>query len=247
LEIIYSQGHISFEEVMKFLTLTGQSQNIFFETIKYKEVMKKAKDLGFEVSDEQLQQFADDYRAIRGLYSRDEMLNFLRSNGLTEIDFEAFCEASLLMVVLKNHLAAEEKIEEHFINNRSEFDLARVSIITVKEENMANEILIQVNEEGEDFHKLARKHSIDETTKYSGGYVGLVSRRMLSPEVSAKVFNAKAGDIVGPFEREKLFQLILVEEVVKPELNEEVREVIKEKILGEWVSPFLKDGIRIKL
>jgi hypothetical protein len=38
-----------------------------------------------------------------------------------------------------------------------------------------------------------------------------------------------------------------VEEVVKPELNEEVREVIKEKILGEWVSPFLKDGIRIKL
>jgi parvulin-like peptidyl-prolyl isomerase len=107
--------------------------------------------------------------------------------------------------------------------------------------------LIQVNEEGEDFHKLARKHSIDETTKYFGGYVGLVSRRMISPEVSAKVFNAKAGDILGPFERENLFQLILVEEVKKGELNDEVREAIKERILGEWVSQFLKDGIRINL
>ena len=249
MEITYFQDNISSEEVMKFLALTSQSQKIFFEAIKYKEVMKKSKELGLSVSDEQLQQFADDYRAIRGLYSGDEMLNFLKGNGLTEDDFEAFCEASALMAALKNHLATEKKIEEHFINNRSEFDLARISIIIVKEETLADEILIQVNEEGEDFHKLARKHSIDEPTKYSGGYVGLVSRRMLSPEVSAKVFNAKAGDILGPFafERENLFQLILVEEVVKGQLNDEVRETIKERILGEWASQFLKDGIRIKL
>jgi parvulin-like peptidyl-prolyl isomerase len=245
MKITYAQGSIEPEEVVKFMALTGQAQAVLFQIIKNKEVRKKAEELGLTVSDEQLQEFADQYRTIQGLYTSDEMLNFLKINGLTEDEFEAFCEASALIIALKNHLATEKKMEEHFINNRSEFDLTRISIITVKQETLADEILIQVNEEGEDFHKLARKHSIDETTKYFGGHVGLVSRRMLSAEVSAKVFNAKAGDILGPFEREKLFQLILVEEVMKAELNDDVKEAIREKILGEWMSQFLKDGIKI--
>jgi parvulin-like peptidyl-prolyl isomerase len=198
-------------------------------------------------SDEQLQEFADQYRTIRGLYTSDEMLNFLNINGLTEDDFEAFCEATILLIDLKNHLATEKKIEEYFINYRSEFDLARISILWVKGKTLADELIIQVNEEGEDFHQLARKHSVDEATRYLGGYVGNVSRGMLSPEISAKVFNAKGGDILGPFQRENLFQLILVEEVMRAELNDDVKEAIKERILGEWVSQFLRDGIKINL
>jgi len=247
LEINYFKGKIRPEEVIKFLALTGQSFSLFSEIIKYKEVLKKAKELGMSASDEQLQEFADQYRAIRGLYSSNEMLNFLKSNGLTEDDFEAFCEATILLMFLKNHLATEKKIEEYFINYRSQFDLARISILLVKEKALANEIMIQINEEGGDFHQLARKHSIDEATRFSGGYVGNISREMLSPEISAKVFNAKPGDVLGPFEREDLFQLILVEEVMRAELNDEVKEAIKERMLGEWVSQFLRDGIKINL
>jgi parvulin-like peptidyl-prolyl isomerase len=247
LKVTYSQSNISPEEVIKFLALTGQSNNIYFEMIKNKEVVKKAKELGLMVSDGQLQEFADQYRTIRGLFTSDEMLNFLKCNGLTEEDFEAFCEASVLTMALKESLPTEQRIEEYFINNRSEFDLARISIIIVKEETLANDIMIQVTEEDEDFHKLTRKYSIDETTRNYGGYIGGVSRRMLSPEVAAKVFNAKAGDLLGPFEREKLYQLILVEEVMKAELNDDVKEAIKERIFSEWVSQFLKDGIRINL
>jgi len=245
LEIHYPKGEITPEEVIKFLALTGQFFNIFSEIVKYKEVVKKAKELGMTVSDEQLQEFADQYRTIRGLYSSDEMLNFLKSNGLTEDDFEAFCESTILLMVLKNHLATEKKIEEYFVNFRSQLDLARISILLVKGKTLANEIMIQVNEEGEDFHQLARKHSIDETTRYSGGYIGNVSREMLSPEVSARVFNAKPGDVLGPFEREDLSQLIFVEEVIRAELNDEMKEAIKERIFVEWVSQFLKDGITI--
>jgi parvulin-like peptidyl-prolyl isomerase len=247
LEINYFKGKIRPEEVIKFLALTGQFLNIFFEIIKYKEVLKKAKELGMSASDEQLQEFADQYRTTRGLYSSDEMLNFLKSNGLTEDDFEDFCEATILLMALKNHLATEKKIEEYFINNRPQFDLARISILLVKGKTLADELLIQLNEEGEDFHQLARKHSIDEATRYLGGYIGNVSRSMLSPEISAKVFNSKPGDVLGPFEREDLFQLILVEEVMRAELNDDVKEAIRERILGEWVSQFLRDGIKINL
>ena len=245
MKIVYSHDTITPEEVVRFLTLTGHSDAIFPEIIKHREVMKKAKELNIEVTEEQLQQFADNFRTLRGLYSAEEMGHFLQNVGLKEDDFEAFCESSLLTAALKEHLADEKKIEEHFINNRSDFDLARISIIVVKDENLANEIIIQVTEDGEDFHGLARRHSLDEATKYCGGYAGIISRRIFPPEVNSKIFSAKAGDLLGPFQKDALFQLIFIEEVIRAGLGDNVKEAIKEKIFREWVYSFLEEGIKI--
>lgn len=104
---------------------------------------------------------------------------------------------------------------------------------------------MQVTEDGEDFHTLARSHSLDETTKHYGGHLGPITRKMLSPDVSAKVFNANAGDLVGPFKKDEYIQLILVEEVIKAELTDHVQKVIKERIFEQWVSRFCEDGIRV--
>ncbi|MBW2092478.1 MAG: peptidylprolyl isomerase, partial [Deltaproteobacteria bacterium] len=199
MEIVYSHDVITPEEVIKFLSFTRQSVPIITEVIKAKEVAKKAKELKLEVSDDELQGFCDNFRKVCNLYTVDETLDFLKNAGLSEDDFEGFCEMSLLTSALKNHLATEEKIEEYFVNRRAELDLARISSILVKDEGLANEIVLQVTEDEEDFHALARLHSLDEKTKYAGGYIGLVTRDMLWPDISAKVFNADEGDLLGPF------------------------------------------------
>ena len=247
MKIVYSHDTITPEEVIKFLTLTGQSDVIFSEIITHREVVKKARELTIGVSEEQLQQFADNLRTLRGLYSAEEMVVFLRNAGLELDDFETFCESSLLTTALKDHLADEKKIQDHFINNRSDFDLARVSIIVVRDENLAHEIIIQVTEDGEDFHGLARRHSLDEATRYRGGYVGMISRQMYPPEVNSKIFSAAAGDLLGPFRKDALFQLILVEEVIRADLDERVKEAIREKIFRGWAYSFLKEGIKISV
>jgi parvulin-like peptidyl-prolyl isomerase len=246
MKITYANDTITPEDVVRFLSLTGQSQSIYNQIIIHKEVVKKAKELGIVISDEQLQRFADNFRSLKGLYSAQEMIDYLERSGLDEDDFEAFCEASLLTADLKEHMAEEKKVEEYFINNRSEFDFARISVIIVGKEGLANEIAMQVTEDGEDFHALARRHSLDEATKYSGGYVGVVSRKMLSPEIAAKVFNADAGDLVGPFQKDEHQELIWVEEVIKPELTDQIKEGIKERIFAQWVSRFFEEGVRIK-
>jgi len=245
LKIVYSHDTVTPEEVISYLGLIGQADAVFSEIIKNKEVMKKARELNIELPDEQLQQFADNYRNLRGLHSAEAMITFLENAGLTEDDFETFCELSLLTASLKDHLADDKKIEAYFVNNRSDFDYARLSIIVVQEEHLAREIIIQVTEEGEDFHALARKHSLDEATKYAGGYTGMLSRQMLPPDVSAKVFNASAGDSLGPFQKDAFFQLFFIEEVVTATLNEGVKEAIKELIFREWLSPFLKGGVKV--
>ena len=113
LKILYSHDTITPKEVIRFLVLTGQSDTIFSEIIKNKEVIKKANELKIAVSDVELQQFADKFRTLRGLQSADDMIHFLKNAGLTEEDFETFCEASLAAASLKEHMADEKKIEAY--------------------------------------------------------------------------------------------------------------------------------------
>lgn len=245
MKIIYSKDSITPGEIMKFLILSGQSRSLVAEMIKNKEVQKKAQELNIEVSVNELQQFADSFRAANGLFSSEDTANFLENNGLTEEDFEEFCELNLLVSAVKDRLADENKINEYFVNNRSEFDRARIAVIVVGDENLADEIIIEVTEEDTDFHTLARKHSIDEMTKFSGGYIGYITRQALPPDIAAKVFNAETGEVLGPFPVENNYQLIFIEEVKRAEMSEKLKEVIKESIFNEWAFQFYKDGIKV--
>ena len=245
MKIKYSRGSLGLDEVLKFLAFSGQTDPIFREVIARKEAVKKAGELKIVAGDEELQEFADHLRVTWGFFSSQEMLDFLIRNGLTEDDFADFCEAAVLVHKLKDHLADEGKIREHFINNRAEFDRARVSTITVKEESLAGEIILQVAEEGADFHALARKYSRDESTKHAGGSLGLVPRRHFRPDIAAKVFNASAGEVVGPLSGDGSWLLIYVEELARAELNDQLRDLIKERIFEEWASSFLKETITV--
>lgn len=245
MEIMYSNGTVSCDEVMKHLALIGYSHRLYSDIIRNKEVVKKAGQSGIKASDKQLQEFADNFRTLRGLHTAESTYNFLKNAGLSEDDFEAFCESAVLNMLLKEHLVDERAIEEYFVDNRADFDSARISSIVVKDQNLAKEIIMQVMEDGADFHKLAREHSLDERIRYAGGYVGMISRRMFEPDIAAKVFNASEGDVLGPFKQHNAFQVILVEEVRKDELTDDVKDVIREHIFSEWVSHFLKDGISV--
>lgn len=245
MKISYGQGVVTPEEAIKFLALAGQSQSVLVEVIKNKELRKKAEELKIEISEEELQKFADHLRTVQGLFSYEDTMRFLNHYGLTEDDFEEFCEHMLLTSAAKDRLASEKKIQEYFFHNQREFDKARISILPVKDEALAKELIVQIVDDGEDFHKLARIHSIDEGTKYAGGYVGAVQRKMVAPDLAAKVFSAKAGDVLGPFKSENQYELILVEDLIKAELTEEMKEVIKERIVEEWASRLFQEGIRI--
>ncbi len=245
MKIAYASDVITPEEVLKFLSLTGQSQSLFFEVIKNKELMKKAKELNVEISDEELQKFADQFRADQGLFDTNETLRFLSQNGLTEDDFEEFCERMIVASAVKEQLAGEKKVQEYFFHHQREFDKAKVSILRVNDESLANELIVQVADEGEDFHKLARIHSVEEATKYAGGYAGEVFRSQLHQDAAARIFSAKVGDIIGPLKSQNQYELILVEELKRAELTEEMKAIIKDMILEEWAYQFLADGLRI--
>ena len=100
-------------------------------------------------------------------------------------------------------------------------------------------------QDGEDFHRLAREYSKDETTRHAGGYAGMVTRSMLTPETEAHVFSARPGDVIGPYVFGENQQLMLVEEVRRAENAEQVREAIADRLFQQWAVSLFQNGICI--
>jgi len=244
LKIDYGPGSFTSDDVVKYLHLSGQQDSIYTGIIRNQEVRKKAPELGLSVSDSELQEFVDNFRTSRGMYHAQETLDQLARAGLTIEDLEMYCETALLTNKLMDHLAGATKIESYFVNNRSQFDQARLSIILVDKIELANELVMQITEDEADFHTLARKYSLDSNSRYAGGYIGLMPRNALAEAISAKVFNANPGDLLGPFDTNDFFQLIYVEELIKPELDARLKEQIRQALFTEWLAPALQDGVR---
>lgn len=246
MKISFPEVSFSSDDVVKFLALSGRSVAVFGEILKMRLVLRKVGELGLQASDEELQNFADLFREMRGFYSAEETVAFLENHGLTEDDLEQFCEAAVLTDKVKDHLCTGEKRQEYFVNHRASLDTARISVIVVEEENLAHEIRMQIEEDEADFHALARKYSIDDRTKYAGGFAGFVGRDALEPEISSRVFNAADGEVLGPLATGGCFRLILVETVMKAEMNEALSGLIRERLFADWIARGLKEGFKIE-
>jgi parvulin-like peptidyl-prolyl isomerase len=245
MKIRYARGAFKPEDVVKFLTFTGRSRTVFPGIVRTIEVWKKAEEFGLEVSAGDLQAYADHYRISHKLYTRQDALAFLAARGLTEDDLVLYCETALLVDKIKDRLATEAKVLEYFVNNRTEFELARLSVIDVPSESLAREILVQATDEGSDFHVLARQHSVDASTRYGGGSLGFVVRKDLPPELGLKVFAAAPGSVVGPFAGEGTWRLVLVEEIIKAEINAPVQALIRERLFEEWEAQIIKGDFEV--
>ena len=247
MKINYGSGTISPEEVVRSIALTTDAGVIWNRIILEKEARGKAREIGIEITTKELQACADAYRQSRGLELAEDTDRFLDAIGMTVDDFEAYCESVVLIEKLKESLASPQKIEEYFANNRHSFDTARLSMILADRKELLDEIKMQVEEDGESFHELARKHTQDENSRYSGGYIGIITRDALEDGVAAKVFTASAGDVVGPVEDSKPYRLFLVEDIFSASLEDDaVMEVVKSGILSDWLSEAAGGPIKVE-
>ncbi|HSQ24010.1 MAG TPA: peptidylprolyl isomerase [Pyrinomonadaceae bacterium] len=198
-------------------------------------IRQMAERQAIEVSDEELQQAADDFRLARELYSPEALTTWLTARRLTFEDWEAVIESSLLRQKLCEAVTAG-KIEQHFAENKLSFDEAEISRLVVADEDIARELLAQIAEEGADFHLLARTYSIDAATRPAGGYAGKVKRTDMEAVMEPAVFGAQPGKVTGPFKLDDGWHLIKIELLHPAELDNTVRETIKEQVFADWLE-----------
>ena len=85
------------------------------------------------------------------------------------------------------------------------------------------------------FHDVTDKYIEDKELRRQGGYLGVQRRQDLRPEISAAVFATKPPQLLKPIVKAKGISLILVEEIIQPELDDQLRYQIVSELFGEWI------------
>jgi peptidylprolyl isomerase len=240
-------GPLSLQEFLHGLKLYGQLSPLLDEAVRDRVLRQLAAREKVTVSDEELQAAVDRFRIGIGLSKAADTQQWLQDNRLTVDDLERIAEADLLREKLQEKIT-DERVTQHFGDNRTHYDQARVSHLVVDSAGAAEELLSQIRDDGANFADLARRHSLDEESGPGGGALGVLDRAGLGPAGAAAVFAARPGDVVGPFETDTGHHLILVEELLPAELNEDTSAAIRRELFNAWLEEEVrKANVQVKV
>jgi peptidylprolyl isomerase len=101
-----------------------------------------------------------------------------------------------------------------------------------------------VRDDPDSFDEMAREHSIAETRE-KGGLIGKVLRGSLRSDVEAKVFNAAAGDLLGPFTApdRTAFEIFRVNAKHPARLDEDTATEVRRLLGEEWLRARAREHV----
>lgn len=229
-------------QILIRLKAKGEYKKALSEQMLFLAVKDYAEKNNVSVSDEELQEYADVKRKELGLFSIADTQKYFSNLGINIDQWSDSLEEELLKDKVKKTIVADEKVQEYFEANKLRFMCIPLHRIVVKEESMAEEIRMQIEDEDEDFSLLAKKYSIDKSTAPSGGYMGVIQRGTLPVEIEAKVFSAKENELCGIFKDAEGYSLYKAGKVVYPELDKNMKEDISKGLFDLWSTNLLNSA-----
>jgi len=235
---------ITSEDFVKLLKFSGRFDELMEDIVKDKLTIHAARKQGVTITPDDIQERADQLRRVRGLHRAADMNRYLDSTGFTLEDFENFIIEMLLYETISKSISSDEAVDEYFSLNSPKFDSIEVSHIVLDSEGKAREIMAILEDDPDSFEELAREHSISDTSE-DGGYIGKVLRGSLQSEVESKVFNASAGDLLGPFasDDEACYEIFTVNTKTSSTLDEETADEVRRLIKEEWLAERAREHV----
>lgn len=168
----------------------------------------------FDITDEEIDQRFEQIKRDAGESFQDT----LDMQGISEDEFKELVKQSLLKEALfaEDIEITDEQIEQYYENMKKEVHARH---ILLEEEELANDLKAQLDD-GADFEKLAKEHSID-TSASNGGDLGFFSiGKLVGPEFENVAFALEVGEISDIVETDWGFHIIEVLEI--DELDEDI-------------------------
>jgi parvulin-like peptidyl-prolyl isomerase len=223
-------------EFIRLLKLSGQFDGLLEQLVRDKVSVRAARKAGVELSADDIQTRADQFRRIRGLHRAADMNNYLDALDVSLDEFEVFITDTLYQEKIMERVGTEREVEEYFQLNSPKFDSIEVSHILLDSEGSAKEMISYLNDDPDGFADMAREHSLADT-RDEGGVIGRVMRGQLKPEIEAKVFNAEVGALLGPFVSAdgSSYEIFCVTAKNPATLDEDVTAEIRRMLREEWM------------
>lgn len=229
---------ITSDDLIKILKLNDKFKTLLEEVVGNKLTVHAAKKQGISVTDEETQERVDQYRRIFGLHRAKDMVEHLEGMGISVEEFGNAMLESLYHEKMTAKVQSEQAVEDYFKLNSPKFESVELSHMLLNSENITQEIMAILEDDADSFPELAMEHSLSQDTASKGGSLGKVYRGTLAPELEAKIFNAAAGEIVGPFGDDDglMFEIFHVVSKYPAESNPSTNEQIKKQLNDNWLA-----------
>ncbi|HWM67136.1 MAG TPA: peptidylprolyl isomerase [Steroidobacteraceae bacterium] len=226
---------IQLDEFVRTLKLTGQFEALLEQFVRDRLAAMSARKAGIQVSEAEIQERCDQFRRVRGLHRASDTNRYLDAMRVSLEEFEAFITDSLYQEKMLAKVCSEQAALGYFKLNSPKFDSIEVSHIVLDSEAKAKEMVAVLGDDPDSFDEMAREHSIADTRE-QGGVIGKVLRGSLRADVEAKVFNATAGDLLGPFASgdRTAFEIFLVNAKNSARLDEDTAVEVRRLLREDW-------------
>ncbi|MBW4641938.1 MAG: peptidylprolyl isomerase [Goleter apudmare HA4340-LM2] len=231
---------INSEDILNQVKLSCKMPELFEQIITRKIITAAVAEAGIKVETEELQKAADQIRLINQLSSADDTWAWLGKNCLSLDDFEEIVYTNVVSSKLATHLFAG-KAEPYFFENQLDYTGVVMSEVVFDDEDLAIELFYAIKEGETSFYNVANQYIQDTELRRKCGYLGVVKRKDLKPEISAVVFAATPPQILKPIVTSKGSHLILVEEIIQPELKNILRLQIISDLFAEHIKQLVKE------
>jgi peptidylprolyl isomerase len=190
---------ITTDDFIRTLKLSGQFEGLVEQMVRDRLTARAARQAGLQLQAEQVQERADEFRRVLGLHRAADTNHYLDALGVSLDEFEDYITDSLYQEKMMEQVCSEAAVAQYFKLNSPRFDSVEVSHIVLDTEGAAREMMSVLQEEPEAFAEMAREHSVDTDSREQGGVIGKVLRGALKGDIEARVFNAREGELLGPF------------------------------------------------
>jgi parvulin-like peptidyl-prolyl isomerase len=230
---------INNEDILNQIKLSCKLPEIAEQIINKRIIEAEAEKMGVIIEPSELQLAADNFRIKQRLSSAKITQMWLGIHSLSLDDFEEIIRLELLESKVKELLFKDE-IEKYFYEHQSDFDEIILYELILKSKELVDELYYAIREGEISFQEVVNKYIDDKELKRKGGFLGKIRRKDMRPELLLAFSVSTTPQVVKPICTSRGFHLILVEEIIKSELDiknyEEIREQLFINFLRNKIS-----------
>jgi parvulin-like peptidyl-prolyl isomerase len=226
---------INSQDLLHQIKITGKIPELVHGILQQRILEMAAKELKIEISDQELQDGADRFRAANKIETVQSTQQWLADRLLSMDDFEQLITTNLLLSKVAHKLFFD-RAASHFYEHVLDYASAVIYQVILTDQNLALELFYAMQEGDMTFGDVAKIYGTDLESQRRGGYLGNVLRQKMDPAISAAVFAAAPPQLLKPIVVGSQVYLIFVEEVTQVNLTSALQEQIMWQLFQEWLQ-----------
>src|SRR4051794_2434992 len=222
--------------------------------ISFKWIQGEADSMGVKVTDADVKKSFDEQK--KQSFPKDaDYKKFLQTSGQSEQDILQRVRLDLLSNKIRDKVikgkdnVSDAAIQDFYNKNKARFaqpEKRDLRVVLTKDKATAQKAYDALKS-GDSWTKVAKKYSIDDTSKNSGGKLPAQAKGTLDKDLDAAVFSAKKNDLVGPIKTQYGYYDFAVTGVTDAsqqtlaEAKDTIKQTLQSQNQQKALNTFVKD------